>query len=187
MPLTSVQSEAKPCTCCGWVKPLFEFSRRSDAPNATHASQCKMCRSVKLRKHNNTPEKLANNEAWRRANMPRVLELQRSRRARQRPELKQERFQKYAEKNRALLAEKSRRYQANKIGATPWWADKDAMLKFYEKAHDLSAETGVLHHVDHIVPLTSEIVCGLHVPANLQVLTIYENSSKKNYYWPDMP
>jgi hypothetical protein len=71
--------------------------------------------------------------------------------------------------------------------ATPKWAKCDSILAFYEEAQVVSAATGVVHHVDHIVPLTSKYVCGLHCEANLRVLPGAENISKSNRKWPDMP
>jgi hypothetical protein len=80
-----------------------------------------------------------------------------------------------------------RRYQAARLQATPVWADVDAMAAIYAEARRLTRKTGEPHHVDHMVPLVSSIVCGLHVPANLQVLRGAENLSKGNRYWDDMP
>ncbi|MCK4826595.1 HNH endonuclease, partial [bacterium] len=36
--------------------------------------------------------------------------------------------------------------------------------------------------VDHIIPLQSEYVSGLHHPDNLQYLSLTENSAKQNKY-----
>lgn len=71
--------------------------------------------------------------------------------------------------------------------AVPKWANKDAMNSFYKSAEALGMLTGDWYHVDHIVPLRSKLVCGLHVEHNLQILEANVNASKGNRYWPDMP
>lgn len=71
-----------------------------------------------------------------------------------------------------------RLYKINK--ATPPWANMEKIKEIYYKR-----PKGM--HVDHIVPITSKIVCGLHCEQNLQYLTAEENTAKSNRHWPDMP
>jgi hypothetical protein len=70
--------------------------------------------------------------------------------------------------------------------AIPPWANPKAIRSFYKSTDALNMLTGEWHEVDHIVPLQSKFVCGLHCEANLQILTKDENRSKKNVHWPDM-
>ena len=84
-----------------------------------------------------------------------------------------------------VLANNARR-QANKINATPAWANGAAIERIYLAAKEMTARTGVIHEVDHIVPLRSKRVCGLHVECNLQILPKSENMKKGNRHWPDM-
>lgn len=86
-----------------------------------------------------------------------------------------------------INAEKAMRRVARKKSATPAWANKKKIQSFYKTAARLTAATGIPHHVDHIVPLQSKLVCGLHVEQNLEILLWSENLTKGNRWWPDGP
>ena len=77
---------------------------------------------------------------------------------------------RWAERNRATVNAAAARYRAAKLNATPPWADHDAIASIYATASALSETTGIEYHVDHIIPLQGETVCGLHVETNLQIL-----------------
>jgi len=67
--------------------------------------------------------------------------------------------------------------------ATPKWItpeQKLAMRNLYLKAQELTKIAGERYVVDHIIPLISPEVCGLHVPWNLRVITQEENLKKSN-------
>jgi 5-methylcytosine-specific restriction endonuclease McrA len=66
--------------------------------------------------------------------------------------------------------------------ATPKWAELNVIKEIYIRAQRLSKETGIPHEVDHVIPLQGKLVSGLHVPANLQILTESENTSKNNKF-----
>jgi hypothetical protein len=70
---------------------------------------------------------------------------------------------------------------------TPPWADKAKTRALYKEAKRLSALTGELHVVDHIVPLDGKIVCGLHWHENMRVIHWLPNALKGWGEWPDMP
>lgn len=78
---------------------------------------------------------------------------------------------------KAKLAER----RAKKKNATPNWSEKELIQMVYRKGTTLNLE------VDHVVPLQSDFVCGLHCWSNLQLLDRQLNAEKGNYIWPDMP
>lgn len=92
----------------------------------------------------------------------------------------------WREANPDKHAAKEARRRAAKLRATPAWADQNAIAELYRMASEESLRTGVPMHVDHIVPLKSRHVCGLHCEANLQVLPALSNLSKSNRFWPGM-
>lgn len=59
--------------------------------------------------------------------------------------------------------------------ATPCWANIDKINAIYNDCPEG-------YHVDHIVPLQGEFVCGLHVEHNMQYLTAKENLIKGNRF-----
>ena len=83
----------------------------------------------------------------------------------------------------------NRTYEENRIVANAYAAKQRALRKeaydptanpekiaaFYAEAKRLSIETGILHEVDHIYPISKG---GKHHENNLQILTITENRSK---------
>jgi len=67
--------------------------------------------------------------------------------------------------------------------ATPKWLSKQQkseIRQLYQIAITMTKTTGEQYVVDHIVPLRSEVVCGLHVPWNLRVIPRQENLLKSN-------
>jgi 5-methylcytosine-specific restriction endonuclease McrA len=80
---------------------------------------------------------------------------------------------KWRSKNKARVNWHCNNRRAALLQATPSWADKEEIYRFYAECPDG-------FEVDHRVPLKGENVCGLHVPWNLQYLTRQQNSSKGN-------
>jgi len=84
----------------------------------------------------------------------------------------------------ALTSVRKRRHRE----ATPKWVtaeQKLAMRKTYLAAMRLTKISAERYVVDHIYPLISPVVCGLHVPWNLRVMTQAENLQKSNSLPPD--
>ena len=82
---------------------------------------------------------------------------------------------------------RSAKRRAAKLQRTPAYTETCPWQKFWLKEHYRTAKvlekmTGVKYHVDHIIPLQGELVSGLHIAENLQVITAAENLSKHNSY-----
>ena len=73
------------------------------------------------------------------------------------------------------------KYRAARRQACPPWLNKEMLNQIHEiyrLRRQISEATGIVHEVDHIVPLQGGTVCGLHVPWNLRVITKEQNNRR---------
>ena len=170
-------SDTKVCNTCGAEKPLDEYHIRKE--NGKHRNECKECtRSNNRRRAKENPQwdrdryqrdkvkRKAAVSAYRRKNPDKATEWSRTSRRR----------------NPAHYNAKSSEYRALKLERTVSWANPDKIKAKYQEAKDLEATLGIPFHVDHIVPLRGEKVCGLHVETNLQVIPATLNIRKSNKF-----
>jgi hypothetical protein len=94
----------------------------------------------------------------------------------------------YRQTNKAKVNALAKAYKVRKKNRIPKWVDKDHMWlikEAYELAQLRTKQFGFSWHVDHIVPIQGELVSGLHVIENLQVIPAIENIKKKNKFEVD--
>lgn len=89
-------------------------------------------------------------------------------------------FKAWCVANPDRLAAKSMKRYIQFRSAIPPWVDHEAIVAIYAERLRVSRETGVPHHVDHIVPIVHPRVCGLHVAWNLRIIPAKENQAKGN-------
>ena len=88
----------------------------------------------------------------------------------------------YWRNNKDYVYSKNAKRRARLLQALVPWADFEKIRAIYAECIKISKETGIAHHVDHIIPLQSKYICGLHVETNLQILPWYENLTKLNKF-----
>lgn len=190
----------KPCKCCGFVKPLTDFYANKLMKDG-RLNVCIPCDLSRKKKAHSAKrdERLATMKAYREANKekvaaikkewadrvgygktPKRLEYAKEWRKRNSEHVRERERKRYASDPyyKALNAEKASRRRA----CIPFWADKDKIRGIYMDARKMTKETGVVHHVDHVIPIKHRLVCGLHVPENLSVITAVDNLQKKNKF-----
>lgn len=100
------------------------------------------------------------------------------------PEKRKKVRRNWNKQNKASANALAARRRAIKRKAEPVWANKKIIKSVYKLAALKTKETSIVHHVDHIYPLISDWMCGLHTEENLQILTKKENMRKSNTTWP---
>lgn len=200
----------KQCSKCQQVKPLNEFHRYKRSADG-HKSRCKPCNTADTVQwqRKNKEQYMARYSVWVDKNRDKARAAVRRWNERNRGVAHQRKIAKVgreAENKRlrdwsAANREKTRAWKARwkkanpeavaafsgkrraaLKNAIPAWANEQAILDIYRECRNHPN-----HHVDHIVPLVSKIVCGLHCEANLRIIPAVENYSKNNRRWPDMP
>lgn len=152
-----LRMSSKQCSCCKVEKDVSLFSKNISRKDGLHPS-CKECKNkgnLKYRQNN------------------REKEVQYSRKY----------YQQIGRFETDKLREREAKRRASKLKATPSWLSESQLLAIkckYSLATMFTKCSEVPYAVDHIVPLRGKTVCGLHVPWNLQVITVEENLKKSN-------
>ena len=103
------------------------------------------------------------------------------------PERKRQNDKAWVAANKDRAHSLKAKYRAARRQACPPWVDDEHMARIHEiyrLRREISDRTGVVHEVDHIVPLQGKIVCGLHVWWNLRVIPREENNRRPRI-WSD--
>ncbi len=166
----------KKCNNCRELKPLKEFTQSKRVPSG-YTTICKVCtctRQYEWREHNRDKTRSAVRR-YNEKHKDRVLAKCALYRATS-PQYK------ITTKNNNDKRTKSgykkawtATHRANKIKATPKWANLEKIKHIYK-----GCPKG--WHVDHVIPLRGRNVCGLHVETNLQYLPAHDNMSKSNKF-----
>lgn len=195
----------KYCSGCKLTKNTVEFNKCKSKKDGLD-STCKACRKVYHSKYyERNKEKIIERtgkyysenvkrySAWSKewaANNP---ERARARYLKYRHgnlEKCRENDESYRLRNMGKDAAKTAKRRATKFERTPKWLTTDQLSTIdaiYEQCVEINKLTGIVHHVDHIVPLNGKNVSGLHVPWNLRIVTAKVNLSKSNKFSAELP
>jgi hypothetical protein len=171
---------SKICTVCKELIPLSKYGNRPDR-KGVYKSSCKFCDVNKARLWNTSNRDSFNKNcrAYYTNNKEKFFTPEKIERRKQ---ITQECAIRNPEKVRSDAAKR----RSLKNNAMPNWANTAYIKLFYDMVQEAEMKTGIKYHVDHIVPLKSPYVCGLHCEDNLQVLEATENIIKSNSTWLHM-
>jgi hypothetical protein len=164
--------DTKLCPKCNKTLPVDSFFKNKNRKDGLQG-YCKKCKCLRDRQYDFE-------------NKDKVNEAARKRRSNEETRNSHLRaLKKYRESHKAIRAKLQMDRKSAKLQRTPLWLTEFDRLKikcYYQVASMRSRESGQNWHVDHIIPLQGENVCGLHVPNNLQIIPAIENMRKNNHY-----
>ncbi len=182
----------KICATCKIKKEADSFAKSANLISGLQSS-CKDCTKIWRTKNHQLVKKLRDEYFDKNREELRIKNRERGRRDKKgsnrrskewrerNPEKRKMVTQAWAKRNLDYMCFMANKRRASMLKAIPSWADLENIKDIYKKAKVLG------YHVDHIVPLCSPKVCGLHCEQNLQIIPPAENFKKNNKYWPDMP
>ena len=158
----------KKCTNCGQIKPLISFHKQKDKKDGRRC-HCALCVNKKYSIWQKSNRDKCNKKLnrWYRANREKGIQY----------------VLDYGKRNPGKINALTAKRRAAKLQRTPKWLSTDQLKEiqqFYIDSTYLTFYTRTDFNVDHIIPLQGELVSGLHVPWNLQILTKAENCRKYN-------
>lgn len=161
----------KTCKTCLIEKPLGDYHKHKGCKYGVR-NECKECRIYRQMtwQKNNREQYLDYQKAHYKNNKYYYRQLQI-----QNPKIKEHKKKDYKNNKNSYFLRALKRKKHIKI-ATPAWVNFNEIKKIYDKC-----KQG--YHVDHIVPLRGDNVCGLHVHWNLQIITAKDNLMKGNKLW----
>jgi hypothetical protein len=167
---------AKKCTRCGKVKELNLFPLASTCKDG-YRKYCIACKkeAQDIWRSKNKEHHALKGSTWAKNNKDKRIEIQKRYRDTNIVKCKSIQAQ-WRTKNKTLVNLSTALRRRRIRQATPRWANKEKIKEIYLTAIGLGLE------VDHIIPLHGDIVSGLHVECNLQLLSKSENSAKGNKY-----
>jgi hypothetical protein len=124
----------------------------------------------------------ASTKAWKAKNPDRKRELNREYKKRNKAKVNAN-TKLYKQRNRGVTNANTAKRRAALLQRTPKWLtplDFTHIKLFYDCAADMTKVIGIDFEVDHIIPLQGELMSGLHIASNLQVITAFENQAKNN-------
>lgn len=176
--MSKLTAEVKRCSKCKEHKETSSFHLSKSNRDGfcyvckvcTHtaylAAKEHRCNRASLWKKTNPEKRLANNRKWREENQDKARTCARE----------------WAQRNRAYGASARAKRRATQLRATPSWANQFIIEEAFDLARIRTEAFGFSWHVDHIIPLRGELVCGLHVENNLRVIPASINLSKGNTF-----
>ena len=160
----------KKCCRCKEELPLSVFGRNKSKKDG-YQTACKPCkRAYSKERYSKNPDKHKEQcYAWGKNNPETVASIQ----------------SRYRKRSAPKINARNAARRAGRAAATPEWLtpeQHDDMKSMYILAKKWGDLFSIDYHVDHIVPLNGENICGLHVPWNLQLLEAKLNLSKSNNF-----